>query len=354
MKIFQYIALTTSLIGAVGTSAAQAAEPITAENTRQNSSVLPAFGTEVQPGNRDITQIDFRAALAGENPYCNSCNNASCPTCGSGCGRGLFESDHCFDDFVEPVTNPVYFEDPRSRTRLRMLFINQMIPEGSLLQGGDFQLWAAQLSVALNDRLSVIANKDGYITLQSDLLPNTGGWADLATGIKYVFIRDTCNQFLLSGGVLYEWAQGSSDVFQGNGNGVWNMFLTSGTEIGDYHLIGTFGWHLPSNPNQESESLYYSLHLDREITDGLYGLIEMNGIHYTESGTRLPGVTVEGGDLINLGAGDVAGNDFISLAFGGVYKFSESLQLSGAWEFPLTQRKDLFESRTTISLSVIY
>lgn len=266
----------------------------------------------------------------------------------------MFESDHEFDGFIEPVTNPVFFEDPRSRTRLRALFINQMIPENSLLQGGDFQVYAAQLTVALNERVTFIAQKDGYINLQSDLLPDDGGWADLATGLKYVFIRDTCNQFLVSGGFLYEWAQGSGDVFQGNGDGMWNFFLTAGKEIDDYHFIGTVGWHLPNNPNQESTSLFYSLHADREIADGLYAIWEMNGISYTKSGNRFAGISTEGGDLINLGASNVAGNFFLSTAFGGAYKFSEALQLAAAWEVPLTSREDLMDSRTTVTLSLIY
>ena len=34
-------------------------------------------------------------------------------------GRTLFQSDHAFDGFISPVTNPFYFEDPRSLTELR-------------------------------------------------------------------------------------------------------------------------------------------------------------------------------------------------------------------------------------------
>lgn len=323
----------------------------------------PAAST---PSNNDqaIQPVSF-TPVSNYNSFCQSqgcdsvggcCQNGGCHSgCGCGCNDGLFRSDHCFDGFIEPVTNPVFFEDPRSRTRLRAVFINQMIPEDSILAGGDFQVYAAQLSVALNDRLAFIANKDGYITLQADALDDRGGWADLATGFKYVIVRDPQEQFLFTGGILYEWSNGSSDVFQGNGDGMWTFFLTTGKEIAeDTHFVGTFGWHLPNNGNQESQSLYYSLHLDREIADGLYALTELNGIQYTRSGNRLPGVNQEGGDLINLGAGDVAGNSVVTMAFGGAYKFSESLILSGAWEFPLTSREDLLDSRTTVTLSLIY
>ncbi len=321
----------------------------------------------------DVTQVGFHSnwhsgnccggSACGYGCQCSGCGQHGCGCGQQGCGCGgssccgcrkLFQSDHCFDGFIEPVTNPVRFIDPRSMTRLRGLFINQLIPEDSILGGGDLQLYAAQLSVALNERLSVIAQKDGYITLQSDALGDSSGWGDLACGFKYVLVRDPEEQFLLSSGLIYEWNQGSSDVFQGNGDGLWTFFLTMGQEFDTAHFVATIGWNIPNNPNLESTSFYYSLHLDNEIAEDFYALLEMNGIQYTRSGGLLPGVTTEGGDLINLGAGDVAGNHFLSLAVGAVYKLSESVHLGGAWEFPLTQRKDLFESRTTATLSFIY
>ena len=43
----------------------------------------------------------------------------------SASGRCLFQSDHCFDYFASPVTNPFLFEDPRALTELKPLFIYQ-------------------------------------------------------------------------------------------------------------------------------------------------------------------------------------------------------------------------------------
>jgi hypothetical protein len=278
-------------------------------------------------------------------------NLSLCDPCA---GLERFRSDHAFDDFISPVTNPVWFEDPRSLTQVRGVFINQQIPEDSILGGGDFQVYGMQAWLALNERFSIVAPKDGFVTLQADGIPHQDGWADIATGFKYVFIRDECERFLLTGGLIYEWAQGSREVFQGNGDGVWNFFLSTGKGIGGGHFLGTVGWHLPNDGGQESESLFYSLHLDYEVCDGWYPLWELNGIHYTESGTRLPGVNVEGGDLINLGAGDVAGNDFVSMAVGLAKVFSPHLILSGAWEFPVTGREDLFDNRVTVTLTWRY
>jgi len=265
------------------------------------------------------------------------------------------KSDRAFDRFIEPVTNSVFFEDPRSRTRLRFLFINQLIPENSLLRGGDLQVYGLEVAIALNERLSFIAQKDGYIELQSDLLPRTEGTADIATGFKYVLIRDVENQFLVSGGFQYEWSNGSSDVFQGNGDGVWNPFVSVGKEFNcNTHFVAAFGGHFPSDPSAESTSLFYSLHLDHAVTDNLYALWEMNGLQYTRSGRAMPGVDEEGGDLINLGAGDVAGNHILTTAFGATYKFNPNWETAAAYEFPLTKRNDLLDERLTVTLSFVY
>ena len=37
--------------------------------------------------------------------------------------RGLFESDHAFDGFTTPLSNPVQSKDPRSLTEARFLFM---------------------------------------------------------------------------------------------------------------------------------------------------------------------------------------------------------------------------------------
>ncbi len=228
-----------------------------------------------------------------------------------------------------------------------------MIPSGSILGEGDLQVFALQASLAVNERLSIVATKDGYNTLQADGIPNDQGFSDIAAGLKYVFVRDTCQQFFLSGGIIYEWSQGTSGVFQGNGDGVWHIFLTTGKEFGCNHFVGAFGWHLPNNISDESESIYYSLHLDREVACGWYALWELNGIHYVESGRALP-VSQEGGDWINLGATDVAGNHFLSTAVGATKKVNRHLSLSAAFEFPITGCEDLFNNRTYVQKSLTY
>lgn len=285
------------------------------------------------------------------------CSCESCQTC-TLCDRipllNRFPSDRCFEDFVMPVSNPVWSIDPRSLTYVRGIFINQMIDSQTpVLGAGDLQVYALQLGVALNERLSVIAVKDGYNTLQTRGIGNRTGWSDIGLGLKYVLVRDVENQFLLSGGLIYEATNGSSRVFQGNGDSVWTPYLSIGKQIGCGHLIASTGYHVPGDTAEESQSIYYSVHYDHPVTSKLSALAELNGIVYTKSGQALP-LNIEGGDWINLGSSNVAGNNVLTFAFGADYRFNKCLSFAAAWEFPLSNRKDLLDSRTTATLTLMF
>ncbi len=285
-----------------------------------------------------------------ENPQCQG----HCWADSDGNWFEMFRSDHEFDDFISPVTNPVWFEDPRSLTQVRGVFINQRFKNVPAVGTGDAQVYGLQAWLALNERFSIVAPKDGWVELQSNgILGNQHGWADIATGFKYVVVRDPCAQFLLSTGMIYEWSNGTSSVLQGNGDGVFNFFVSTAKGWGDTHFMGTAGWHLPSDGAAETESVFLSLHLDQKLTDKLYALVEMNAIQYVDDGKALP-VNFEGGDLINLGATSVSGQSVITAAVGGAYKWSESVILSAAWEFPMTDREDLLDNRVTATLTWRY
>lgn len=301
--------------------------------------------------------------------YCSSsvCNDQSsvcdCPICNCNscctiCDRipllNKFPSDRCFDDFIMPVSNPVWAIDPRSLTYVRGVFINQMIDaQTPVLGAGDLQVYALQIGIALNERLSFLAIKDGYNTLQTRGVGNRTGWSDLGLGLKYVLIRDVENQFLLSGGLIYETTNGSTRVFQGNGDGVWTPYVSLGKQIGSGHVIASAGYHIPGDTAEESQSIYYSVHYDHPITNKLSAIAELNGIVYTKSGQALP-LSIEGGDWINLGSSSVAGNNVVTTAFGANYRVNRCLSLAGVWEFPLSNRKDLLDSRTTITLTLTF
>jgi hypothetical protein len=283
----------------------------------------------------------------GCDDCCGGCDSVASCGCDSGCCSckllGVFApSDHCFDEFISPMTNPVFFEDPRTLTEARYIYLNQKIPPA--LGGDTVQLHAVQIRAALSDRLSVIATKDGYIVSRSPLLED--GWADVALGVKYNLLADPCCQRLVSVGVTYEMPVGSTCALQGNGDGEWHAFVTGGTEFGrGAHWITAAGLRLASSPS-ESEMFYWSNHFDRKLFGNVYGLAEVNWYHWISSGTG--GIAgIEGGDLINLGSTGVTDKDIVTGALGLKLKPSKHMEIGLAWEIPLTDERDLIEDRFT-------
>ena len=285
-------------------------------------------------------------------------NGAPCPcNCGDcrgydGCGLcSLIQpSDHCYDEFISPMTNPVFFEDPRNLTEARFIFLNHKVPLTAA--GGDVQLYALQIRAALSDRLSLIATKDGYIVSSNPLIDD--GWADISAGLKYLLYSDPGAQRLASAGVVYELPVGTPDAAQGNGDGTFDIFLTAGSQLGcNGHWIGAGGFVLPADDEAESTWCYISNHFDYEFHSRYYALMEFNWYHWLESGGNgIPGI--EGGDLFNFGSTGVAGNDIVTGAFGLKYKPSGNTELGVAWELPLTERRDVLENRITFDWILRY
>jgi len=71
--------------------------------------------------------------------------------------RRLFESDHAFDGFCEPLSNPVQSKDPRSLTEVRLLFIGDWSrPSTPVIGGGTIQIYGMQMRLALTERLQIL------------------------------------------------------------------------------------------------------------------------------------------------------------------------------------------------------
>ncbi|MCA9205655.1 MAG: hypothetical protein KDA59_21525 [Planctomycetales bacterium] len=284
---------------------------------------------------------------------CDSCvSDLCCDDCGDACGccddllLGLFtHSDHCACDFISPMTNPVFFEDPRTLTEVRAIFVHHVVPGGAT-GGGNVRVIAAQVRAALTDRLSIIATKDGFISASNPLIQD--GWADISLGLKYNLYADYCTGTLLSAGATYEMPVGSTQALQGNGDGEFHVFLTGGQRLGCRgHWISGAGFRLPADPNDESTMFYWSNHWDYLITNKVYFLTEVNWFNWTRSGAGgIPGI--EGGDFFNFGSTGVAGNDIVTGAFGFKYKPSCNMELGIAWEVPLTERRDVLDNRLTV------
>jgi hypothetical protein len=289
-----------------------------------------------------------------------SADNSHCG-CSSGMlGLGLLpsttglikRSDHCFDDFISPMTNPVYFEDPRALTELRSIFINHKLPVLLGNPGGSLQLYALQARARLTERLSLIAVKDGYIDSDSPLIQN--GWADIGAGLKYTLYRDACNGRILAGGARFETTTGRRATLQGNGDGVFDFFLSGASRMGSAsHYMTSAGFILPVDSQAENQMFYWSHHFDRRLTKKLYAFTEINWYNYMKSGSAF-GAAIEGGDLFNFGSPGVAGNNIVTNAWGARYVANRHLNTGVAWEFPLTERRGVLDNRLTLDMIFRY
>lgn len=321
-------------------------------------------------------------AQTGHLSSCPSCHSAACAanaggcSCGANCPCdescgccndccderlfGLFaRTDHCYDDFISPLTNPFFFEDPRTLTEIREIYINHWTPGNNpLFTGGQVQMIATQLRAAITDRLSLISTKSGYLWIDrdSDLVPRSNGWADMNAGLKYNLFRDPYSQMVLSFGTTYEFDFGAHKVLQGHGDGEIHAFLTGGTAlpIGRSHWLSAMGVRLPMDKADRTQMWYWSNHWDYEVTDGLYGVLELNWFRWLSNGNRFPAANFEGGDLFNLGSGNVTGNDVVTMGVGGRAKPTDNTEVGIAYEIPLTNRKDVMQSRLYVDFILRY
>lgn len=249
---------------------------------------------------------------------------------------------------IDPVTQPTLFETPVVDTQVRPMHMVHNLPSDSVFSGGTVNVTAVQARYAVDERLAVIATKDGYIDLDPDAGSHESGLADIAAGVKYVVVDDPASGLLVTPGAVFEFDSGDHDVFQGNGDGLLRAFVSAGLDREEWNFLGNVGLNLPLDTDEESTSLDWHAHASYAVTPELYPLAEINGITWIADGDATP-FDFEGGDLINLGANDGSGT-VVSGALGARYLFSESLAIGAAYEVPLTSREDLLDERFTVDL----
>ena len=303
--------------------------------------------------------------LACDEPRPSICDGFSMASLGSLVGK----TDHCFDDFVSPMINFVFFEDPRTLTEFRPIFLHHKMPSavGNLgLPGGEVQLYAAQFRIALTERLSLIAVKDGYVV--SNQVPGStldglldDGWASIAAGLKYNFYRDAERGTLVSAGFTYDIPFGSQRTLQDVGDGEFHLFVSGGQRYfgGNAHTLSTFGFRVPANSAAQTTSLHWSNHLDVRVTNWLYAVTEASWWHWLDSANP-PGIAgvgavgFAGQDLLNINATNVTGNNLVTQGAGIRIKPGQNIELGAIYEFPLTGFTDMIEDRFTLDMIVRY
>lgn len=269
-----------------------------------------------------------------------------------------------------PISNPTLFDLALPTTNVHPLFMYHSLPNhinttlGKLPLGGDVELYALQFEIALSERLSIVATKDGYVDVNPDSTASSEtGFANLGAGLKYAFILDPVSKTAVSGTATLELPTGNSDVFQGEGDGLINLSLSGFKLVDDWQFAAGGGVQIPFSDEQSTE-MWVSGHVSYEISRYFIPLVEVNWFHVLDSGDGsgnypahvgggVPAVIeFEGGDLFNLGAANSdESRDFVSTAVGFRSRLTDSVDAGAAFEIPLTNDEDsLMKSRVTVDL----
>ena len=249
-------------------------------------------------------------------------------------------------EITTPVSQPFLFESPVNDTSIRPIFMHHAFPNRAPLAGGDLNWYALQIRVAATDRLGIIATKSGYVDLRPGAANDETGWSDLAAGIKYVLIDNPRQRAIVTAGVTYEFANGDSEVFQGNGDGLLRPLLTGAQEYGFTNLMAAVGYSQPIDGDAEASSLDYHAQVDWEVNDRIAPFFAFHGVTYTSDGSATP-ANFEGLDLINFGATSVDGQSVFVGSAGARFRVTEDIALGASYDFPIGGRQDILDWRVT-------
>ena len=249
---------------------------------------------------------------------------------------------------VNPVSDPILFEDALIRTEIRPAFGYQHLGS-DFFGGGDLQIYGIQLRYAVTDRLAIVGNKGGYMEVHPNLGPDLNGWADLGIGLKYALIDDRANAFILTPGVLFQIPTGSKEIFQGRGSGIWDIFVSAEKGFGNFHLLGNIGVLAPNDTSANSTMLHYHLQADYYACRWFKPFIVGNGYTVLSSGSSTP-LNSEGYDLVNFGSIFAGHSTQITLGGGFRTELAKNLELGFCYEKAVSSVKGLLDDRYTVDL----
>jgi len=266
---------------------------------------------------------------------------------------GFLNGQRGFEHFYNPVGNPLYFESPLIQTQARLLFIHHEFSDGSQVQGGDLNVYALQVRVALTDSIAFIATKDGISDLNAGILPQDSGWNDLAVGLKWAFVADREKDLVATLGFRWMFDNGDDGVLQ-SGVNEFSPFISMAKGWDKFHLMANVTGRMPTNSDDGNYVLQWDLHLDYEVLPGIAPILELHGLHYLSDGERFA-LSVGGLDYTNLGSNDVAGSTVVWFGAGARIKFTPHASLGATYEYALTNiNADIMEQRITVDFELTW
>jgi hypothetical protein len=254
-------------------------------------------------------------------------------------------------DTISPVTNAIYFEDAVIHSEIHPVFGYQNIADDLTGVGGDLQFYGIQLRYAVTDRFAVLATKGGYMYVDPDIGEELEGWGDLGVGFKYALIDDQENQFILTPGVTFEFASGTEEIFQGFGDGVFNLFTSAEKGFGKFHVLANAGLLLPIDDDAKSTIFHYHLQFDYHVCKWFIPFVVANGYTVVKEGNAIP-FTSEGYDLVNFGSSGAEGVTQVTVGGGFRSRITNNLDFGVAYEKAVTDPAGLLDDRITVDFVI--
>ncbi|MHC5114706.1 MAG: hypothetical protein ACYTGP_09790 [Planctomycetota bacterium] len=250
------------------------------------------------------------------------------------------------EQFVHPVTAPYFHEDSFVTSDVRGVYIYHDFPQSSAIGGGRAWVLAAQLRLALTDRLQFVAYKDGIVDFQTGAVDDDG-LMDIAAGIKWNFLQDWENQFHAAVGAGYEIRMGNGDVLQNDDE--WRLWGSINKGFDKLHLGGTLNLFFAGDRDNglgNSDRLSWHVHADYFVTEWFSPLLEVNGYHHINDGSAV--LPFQGVDVANLGG--VSSEWVVTMGLGAELRLIDDFAFRLAYEWPLSDKDDLFGYRWTASV----
>lgn len=245
--------------------------------------------------------------------------------------------------FVHPVTTPYFHEDSFVTSDVRLWYAYHKFPGSGVIDGGDANVYAAQIRLAITNQIQLVAYKDGYTNFDSGLVDD-GGWNDIAAGIKWNFLQDWQNQFHMAAGIGYEFSVGDDEALQDDSE--LRLWVSANKGFDRLHLGGTLNVFFGEDKSDglgNSDHLIWNIHLDYYVCSWFSPVLEFSGFHVLDRGTEV--VPFSGLDVTNLGGGE----DVVTVGFGVELRPTSCLAVRAAYEIPLTSKEDLYGYRLTLS-----
>jgi len=277
--------------------------------------------------------------------------------------RKPFESDHAFDNFASPTTNIFLFEDPRALTEIRPLYIFQTIPgKNSTLQGGNVNYLGTQARVAITERISLVINKFGWISLnptdKQDGFNGDLSFSEFWLGPKWTFLRDEQHNLVAAGGLIFEIPTGPQRAFQNTGNLSLTPYASVAysfgrSSYGAFDVMSNLNWNI-STSNARSNFLNLSAQLDYDVLNWhrFYPMFNFNWNIYTKGGQS--NFNFDGVDLVNFGGTSIGGKSVLTLGPGFRYKWSERIQTGLGLDWAVVGNNFLEDFRMTLDTCIRY